>query len=343
MPARRPVFPLAFVCVGALAVLTGPVTAQLLPAPSDAATYSTVAAPDSNAFQLPGREQDARVARLAFRLAVAGRARCPALQPNPGLVLQHLTQFQLADRPGMIAALALDRGPGVIVVVPGGPAAIAGIRAGDILLAINGAALPPEPGLSAPFEAARAHARNDAITDLLAAPAPVSAPAPAPVDVTLLRDGRSETVRLAPLPACPSRVHLARSGQRNAYADGQHVFLTTGLLALLHNDDELAFVMAHEMAHTILGHAAIMRGGGVRKGIGRTLGHSGELVRATESAADALGTELMLDAGMDPVRGAAILTRLGGGDLGISLLASHEPAGKRVAAIRALVQARVAR
>uniref|UniRef100_UPI0035CA3290 M48 family metalloprotease n=1 Tax=uncultured Sphingomonas sp. TaxID=158754 RepID=UPI0035CA3290 len=275
------------------------------------------------------------MARIAFRLATAGVARCPVRAPTAGLVLQHLSQFNLADRPGMIAALRLDRGPGVVAIVPDGPAAVAGIRPGDVILAIDGTPVPPESGVAEPFAAARAHARADAVYDLLARAKPF--------DVSLLRAGAVTTVQVAARPACPSHVHLARSAQRNAYADGRHVFLTTGILSLLRNNDELAFIIAHEMAHNILGHAAIMRGATVKKGIGRTLGRSGEIVRGTESMADALGAEMMLDAGFDPVRGVAILTRLGGADLGIALLATHEPAGRRIAAVVAIAQARRSR
>lgn len=270
---------------------------------------------------LDGRQEDARVARLAYRLATAGRRNCPHLEPATGLVLQHLSQFQPSDRAGVVAALPIDRGPGVIVVVPDSPAAIAGIGAGDILLAVDGKAIPAEPDLALPFDAARAHDRADAVIDLLQTAR----------GVTVLRDGASHTIDITPLPACPSRVHLARSGQRNAFADGRHVFLTTGVLAQLHNDDELAFLIAHEMAHNILGHAALMRSGtvGGRKG-----------VRQIESAADRLGGTLMLDAGFDPVLGAALLRRLGGSDFGIVLLARHESPETRIAALQALVAER---
>ena len=279
---------------------------------------------------MPGREADARVARIGYRLAVGGRARCPAAVPVPGLVLQHLSQFQLADRAGVTAVQPFDRGPGVIVVVPAGAAAAAGVRVGDVLLAVNGMPVPPEPGLAEPFDAARARDRADAVDDLLERPGPVT--------VTLLRDGAPVLARIEPRAACPSRIRLARSGQRNAYADGRHVFLTTGLLARLRSDDELAFVLAHEMAHNILGHAAAMRSGGVGHGIGRGMGRSGRIVRAAERAADALAGELMLDTGFDPVAGAAVLERLDGEGLGP--FADHDAAGRRVAAMRALVQAR---
>jgi len=286
---------------------------------------------------LPGREEDGRVERIAFRLAVAGRARCEILVPTLGLVLQHLSQFELADRPGMITSHSLDRGPGVVVVVPDSPAAAAGIRPGDIVTAIDGRALPPETALSASFDASRAHARADSVQDLL------ENTGTRRFTITLLRKDSILVADVIPLPACPSHAHLARSNQRNAYADGRHVFLTTGLLSRLDNDDELAFVIAHEMAHNILRHATIMRGGDVKHGLGRTLGRSGRIIRETERTADALGGAMMLDAGFDPVRGAAILQHLGGGDLGLDLFAAHDSAGKRIAAMRALVSARTPR
>ncbi|WP_416366350.1 PDZ domain-containing protein [Sphingomonas aurantiaca] len=44
----------------------------------------------------------------------------------------------------MIASQSLDRGPGVVVVVPDSPAAAAGVRPGDIVTAIDERALPPK-------------------------------------------------------------------------------------------------------------------------------------------------------------------------------------------------------
>ena len=282
----------------------------------------------------PGRNDDAWVARLAFRLARAGRMRCPALEPDFGLVLEHLSQFELDDRPGMIAGHSLDLGPGVIVIVPGGPAATAGLLPGDVLLAIDGNAVPPETALSLPFEAARARARADAVLDLLAQGGTGSS------TISLWRDGAVSTLRTAPVPACPSRVHLARLSQHNAYADGRHVFLTTGLLTRVQTDDELAFVIAHEMAHNILHHATIMRGRDVKHGLGRTLGRSGRIVRETERAADALGGNLMMDAGFNPVAGAAVLDHLGGYGLGFDLFAGHDSTASRIAAMQRIVDAR---
>lgn len=287
---------------------------------------------DIGSFLLPGREEDARVADIAFRLAVSGLPRCSGPTPLLGIVFQHLTQFKLIDRPGMIAALGLDRGPAAIAVVSAGPAGQAGMHAGDVLVAINGEQLPPEIGADAPFSTAQAHARADLIEDLL-----MQARA-RPVVLSVLRKGVEHTLRIDPTYGCPSQVYLARSEQRNAYADGRHVFVTTGLLGKLRNNDELAFLIAHEMAHNILGHAAIMRGPDVKRGVGRTLGRSGDMIRGLERAADRLGAQLMLDAGFDPLKGADVLRRLNGGNLGIALFQEHDPTAIRIATIRTLVQ-----
>ena len=320
-------FQVPFCSLSSLTIASALIATALLAIPDLAAESAKVRpAQSSPATSIPepyleGRAEDARVARISYRLATVGAKRCPTLNPNIGLVLQHLSQFEQKDRAKVIGVLPLDRGPGVIAIVLGGPAAEAGIYPGDILLDVNGVPLPTEPGLSQPFDADRAHRRNDAVADLLEKAR----------TITVLRGGASRALTIASVPGCPSRVHLARSAQRNAFADGRHIFLTTGILALLRNDDELAFFIAHEMAHNILGHAAAMRSGTVE---------SRQAVRQIESAADLLAGNLMIDSGYDPVLGAAALKRVGGTDLGLRLFAKHEPAATRIAAMRALAQRR---
>ncbi len=284
---------------------------------------------------VPGRSEDARVSGIAFRLATHGIGNCPRPVPATGFALQHLTQFELPDRAAEIAGRSLDRGPGVTLVVPGSPAAAAGMMPGDVLIAIDGVALPPEPGTDLPFAAPRAHARADAILDR------IDRAATRPFTLTVLRGNATTSLSITPSPACPSRVHLARSNQRNAFADGTHVFLTTGLVLRLRSDDELAFFIAHEMAHNILDHAAVMRSDTVRRGLGRTLGRSGEIIRGVERDADMLAGRMMLAAGYDPVAGVGALVRMDDGFdnvLGASF-AEHASPKDRVAAMQALVQA----
>ena len=280
-----------------------------------------------------GRQDDGRVASIAYRLSTGGHSRCSRLVPTLGMVLQHQSQFQLVDRQAMVATYGLDRGPGIAALVAGGPAAQAGLRTGDVVLAINDVPLPAEQGVKAAFNQRRAHGRADQLLSLLE-----SQTQPFALDV--VRGSVRVRVDVTPALACPSRVHLARSGQRNAYADGTHVFVTTGLLSLSANDDEIAFVIAHEMAHNILGHATTMQTAGVKRGLGRTLGRSGRIVRRAERDADALAGEMMVDAHYDPAAGAAILRRLGDADLGLKLFSAYDSAGERIAMMQAIAAAR---
>ena len=313
MPGKRLTFTAVLVVIGAIS----PALGSMDKLPPGFADPLNAMSPTS----VPGREDDSNVARIAFRLATSGRGRCAALEANSGLVLQHLSQFGLGDRAGVLKTFPLDRGPGVIAIVAGGPSAAAGVLPGDVLLGIDGQELPPEAGLPDPFDATKARARADAVIDRLASAH----------SLIVLRAGQPKTLGFTPVPACASRVHLARSNQRNAFADGQHVFLTTGAIELLHDDDELAFLIAHEMAHNILGHAAQMRSGAVSRR---------KEVRRLEGDADRLAGNLMIDAGFDPVKGAVALKRLGGMDLGLTLFAKHDSPATRIAAMRSLAAQR---
>jgi len=55
------------------------------------------------------------------------------------------------------------------------------------------------------------------------------------------------------------KFHLIKHSEPNAYAiPGGHIFLTTGLLALAENEQELAGVISHEIAHVMARHVAKM-------------------------------------------------------------------------------------
>jgi Zn-dependent protease with chaperone function len=110
----------------------------------------------------------------------------------------------------------------------------------------------------------------------------------------------------------------------NAYqtvdADGRPVLgVTEGLLAMIANRDELAFVLAHEAAHHVAGHTGepaltLLQ----HKDSAMATSHD---TRRTELEADALGVAIARAAGFDPLRGARFFLRLP--DPGKAVLGTH--------------------
>ena len=246
---------------------------------------SQVAAPSSTGSTL--RQMDERVATVAYRLATQARRLCPEPRPIAGLLFHHLADYQAKDRPGMIARHRLDRGLGVLTVVAGSPAARAGIIAGDIIITVGNI-----PVMSAPPGSDRAarDAIEDRFEDLVRTARTV---------LRVERNGQQVEITLEPEQGCPSRVRLARSNDVKGVANARHVVLTTALLAELTNDDELAIVIGHELAHVALRHPERLIAQGVPRGLLRGFGENAERVHETEEEADRLGIKLAWAAGFD--------------------------------------------
>lgn len=52
---------------------------------------------------------------------------------------------------------------------------------------------------------------------------------------------------------CANKVGLTPSPIKNAHTNGQTIYVTTAMVDAL-SDDELAFIIAHELAHSVAGH-----------------------------------------------------------------------------------------
>lgn len=136
------------------------------------------------------------------------------------------------------------------------------------------------------------------------------------------------------------------------------VAFTVALIADARNADELAFVMGHEASHHIAGHIPRQQENGMRgallagilasvSGADAATAQQLQSIGATVSArsyskgyeleADALGAEIALRAGYDPVLGAGFFNRLP--DPGDEFLGSHPPNAERQAQVRAVVAA----
>jgi hypothetical protein len=236
------------------------------------------------------RQDDLRVALVAYRLALAGSASCTERYPLTGMLFHHLAEYAPADRPLMVARYGLDRGPGVLTVLARTPAARAGLAAGDVLLAVNGRPLPTGASVAAEPKREKWRRLADESEAELEAALRLG-----PADVRVLRERREVVLRLGSIPACLGRVRLARSTQVNAFATGRTVVMTLAMLKFLKSDDELAVVLGHELAHNIFHHPAIRS----EEGILRGLGLKASAMWKREEVADRFGLRLMAAAGYD--------------------------------------------
>lgn len=230
---------------------------------------------------------DARVATIGWTLATTNAALCPAGDGQSGIRLHARQLYATESRRAAEVQFGLDDRPAVLVVVPESAAYRAGLRPNDKILAINGRQLPP-------IEAGREGADRVARLE-----GDISTTREMTLDVD--RAGARHSIRFASDAGCQSRFELIPSAKLNAKADGETVRITTGVLNDARDDSELAFVIAHELAHNIMGHPALL------KAQGRSAGR----VRATEIEADKMAIRLMRGAGYDPDAAARFWARFG--------------------------------
>lgn len=262
-------------------------------------------------------QQDTAVATIGYRLATANVDLCVEHMVDSGMLIETLGQYGAAFRPAARQVLGLTDGPTVALVVAGSPAERAGLERGDVLIDADGvpfAAGPPDSteGRFAGVEAAMT-ALDVALADGKAR-------------LTIERARRRLTVDLVGVTACKARFQLVPGDYADAVANGTWVQLSTRMAGFATTPDELAAILAHELAHNALGH---------RKA-------AAKIQRLHELQADRLMPYLMVRAGFDP--GAAVLLwrrfeakRLGG----LFPSATHPPWSDRVRAVE-IERARIA-
>ncbi|SFC27842.1 M48 family metallopeptidase [Massilia yuzhufengensis] len=200
-----------------------------------------------------------RMAALQERLY---KVAAPLLIDNAELCTRHarnLLGFTAKNRhtyPGSYneaahAVLGMGERLQVTNVLVGSGAAKAGLRQGDELVAAAGTPLPPGPA---------------ALSQAGAIFGPI-VKKQASLPLTIERKGRSRELTVPVTRACAFGIELGNADNVNAYADGQRVMVTRGMMGFVQDDDELAFVVAHTMAHNMLGHAASQRNAATIGGI----------------------------------------------------------------------------
>lgn len=270
------------------------------PAPATPAAAETAPTP----HQLAAEETLVKMVALQDRLY---KVAAPLLINNADLCknqARNLLGFTAQNKysyPGEFAEAAhaaLNYGERLEVssVLAGSGAARAGLRKGDGLVAAEGKPLPSGPnaeteagGIFGPLVASRAT-----------------------LNMTIARDGGNRAIPVPVTRACAFRVNLGNADNVNAYADGQHILVTRGMINFAQSDEAIAYVVARAMAHNILGHAASQHAtatlgsmvdnlNSVRPDLSLLIGSGGirPMPADLDAAADSLALYLLARAGYD--------------------------------------------
>ncbi|MFM5949483.1 MAG: PDZ domain-containing protein [Novosphingobium sp.] len=226
---------------------------------------------------------DLRVALIGYRLQTNNIPRCKAQMPATGLLLHSLAQYPQSFRGQAMARWPFPAAVSIESVIPDSPAAHAGLRSGDGLLAIGDQTLPLGLAPGEPTTGLR-----DRAEDLLN-----TLPPSAPISITIRREDRTLALAMLPVPACRSKIEVAPGLKIAARSDGRTIQLGLAFVERI-DDDGLAVSIAHELAHTILEHRKQLER---LEGAGR---RSKDLARQFEDEADLLSLDLLRSAGWDP-------------------------------------------
>ena len=250
------------------------------------------------------RALDARLAGVAERLMTANVGLCENLMPATGLVLHSRDQYPAPD-----PAWFTHGNLAVAAVVPGSAADRAGIRADDAVLSIAGSRV------SELVRSGDSPARDLAFDRL------ANQPVGQQLVLTIERTGVPRDVAIVAPEACRLLVEVLSSDKPMARSDGK-VLQVSSALASSVDDNGLAVVVAHELAHAVMAHRRRLEAAGVSKGLFGEFGRNQQLNRVVEVEADLLSVHLLANAGLDPLLAEAFWRSTVGRKVGGGLMRS---------------------
>ena len=170
-----------------------------------------------------------------------------------------------------------------------------------------------------------------------------------PLQLEIVRGGTSRTIMMSAVPACHYAMRVLHTDLINGITDGRQIGVTRGALQFFVSDDELGWVVAHEIAHNLLSHVQNMK---LQAILGTFIAARGEESGSTvtmpprpslESQADYVGAYLMARAGYDLSAITRVWERLESieakqGGQGQGLVQTHPPTKERLASFEITLQ-----
>jgi len=208
-------------------------------APSTPTQSTATATPARDAVLDALMARQERVYRIAAPLITKNAVLCRTqARPLLGFTAKNVHSFPSELAGSARKSLGLNERLQVMQVLEGSGAQKAGMARGDILQTIQDLPIPEGP--QAENEAAKLLApvlKN--LTD---------------IRIRVLRRGQPLDLQVPLTLACAFAIDIGNAPNVNAYSDGRRIMLTRGLLDALTSDDDVAVIIARELAHNVLQH-----------------------------------------------------------------------------------------
>lgn len=183
-------------------------------------------------------EGNKRVQRISYPILASNADLCgDKVGPAYGMGIWNTYSIDSTYRDAAKNKYGVTKQPELFIAVKGSPAAKAGLKEGDKILAINDITIAPNR-----------HAirkMTDAVADNKYQAA----------DFSIRRGEKEISVPVTPVKACNTTAAVIWGKQEvNAYADGKSIAIHEGMMKFAKDDNELALAIAHELAHNGMGH-----------------------------------------------------------------------------------------
>lgn len=191
--------------------------------------------PPSRALLSKQISDDAHLDDVGFALLRSARSRCSEVKPRAAFRFINRPAYQRMWQP-FAAELGFTDTVRIVSVATGGGADRGGLRADDRVVAVDGLSATPGDRTLSTLRGRIAKLADAGATSLA---------------VTVRREGREQALTIPLDSTCALSFMSWRDDGPDAWSGPQVIAVTTGMLAFLANDDELAMLLAHEIAHRL--------------------------------------------------------------------------------------------
>ena len=179
-----------------------------------------------------------RLSRVSTPILVNGASLCDDVTYFIGMDTNSLDAIPEEWREAYESVLDLEKRVKITYVIEGTPAHEAGLKQGDVILMMNGQKIEPGKNCYKTF--------FEELTELLDSGQVIS--------FWIEREGVPSLYQVTPEKRCDYPVIMTDDPIVNAYADGESVMVTKGMMDFAAKDEELALVIGHELGHNVMGH-----------------------------------------------------------------------------------------